>query len=62
MDGEATFKRLLDVREDVRVIISSGYSTQEAMARFSGPRPAGFLQKPYRLDDLVTAVRSAQKT
>jgi PAS domain S-box-containing protein len=60
MDGEVTFGRLRQVRDDVPVIISSGYSTQEAMDRFSGPRPAGFLQKPYRLDDLVAAVRAAR--
>jgi PAS domain S-box-containing protein len=61
MDGEATFSRLRQVREDVPVIISSGYSSQEAMDRFSGPGPAGFLQKPYRLDDLVAAVRGVRK-
>jgi PAS domain S-box-containing protein len=60
MDGETTFGRLQQIRDDVPVIISSGYSTQEAMDRFSGPRPAGFLQKPYRLDDLVAAVRAAR--
>jgi CheY-like chemotaxis protein len=60
MDGETTFGRLLQLRDDVPVIISSGYSTQEAMSRFSGPRPAGFLQKPYRLDELVAAVRVAR--
>jgi len=60
MDGETTFSRLRQINDQVPVIISSGYSTQEAMDRFSGPGPAAFLQKPYRLDDLVTAVRRAR--
>jgi PAS domain S-box-containing protein len=60
MDGETTFTRLRHIRDDVPVIISSGYSTQDAMDRFSGPRPAGFLQKPYRLNDLLAAVRVAR--
>ena len=60
MDGETTFGRLQQIRDDVPVIVSSGYNTQEAKERFAGSRPAGFLQKPYRLDDLVAAIRIAR--
>jgi PAS domain S-box-containing protein len=57
MDGEATFKSMCDLRDDVHVIVSSGYSEQAAMERFVDPRPAGFLQKPYRYIELVDTVR-----
>jgi PAS domain S-box-containing protein len=56
MDGDATFGELRKIRTDVRVIVSSGYSEQDAMDRFRGARPAGYLQKPYRMKDLLEAV------
>ena len=41
------------------VILSSGYDAQELSERFVGRAVAGFLQKPYRLDELRAAVRKA---
>jgi PAS domain S-box-containing protein len=58
LDGEAAFIELRNVRPDVRVVVSSGYSEQDAMDRFRGPRPAGYLQKPYRMTELVETVCS----
>lgn len=62
MDGETTFKHLREIRADVPVIVSSGYSEHEAMKRFPEPRPAGFLQKPYRLGELVEAVQRVRSS
>ncbi len=56
LSGEETYRLLLEVRSDVPVIVASGYSEQDAMDRFSGPRPAGYLQKPYRIADLKRAI------
>jgi PAS domain S-box-containing protein len=56
MNGEQTFNALQELRSDVPVIVSSGYSAQDAMDRFVGSRPAEFLQKPYRFTELVEAV------
>jgi CheY-like chemotaxis protein len=56
LSGEETYRRLLEVRSDLPVIVASGYSEQDAMDRFSGPRPAGYLQKPYRIADLKRAI------
>jgi FixJ family two-component response regulator len=35
------------------VVLSSGYSEQEATQRFTGKGLTGFIQKPYRYDDLI---------
>jgi two-component system, cell cycle sensor histidine kinase and response regulator CckA len=53
MDGEETFRELRKLRKDIPVILSSGYSEQEVITRFSGKGLAGFLQKPYKLDILI---------
>ncbi|MCO4771017.1 MAG: PAS domain-containing protein [Deltaproteobacteria bacterium] len=57
MDGEETFRALRELRPGVRVLLSSGYHEQEATARFAGRGLAGFLQKPYRAQELVSQVR-----
>jgi PAS domain S-box-containing protein len=52
MDGVATFKALKQIRPDVKVILSSGYSEKEVSERFTGKGLAGFIQKPYRYQQL----------
>jgi hypothetical protein len=40
----------------VCVILSSGYDHAEASGRFGADRPAGFIQKPYRPEQLVAEI------
>ncbi len=52
MNGVDAFEELIRIRPDLKVILSSGY-TEDVVARtFSGPKPAGFLNKPYKMVDL----------
>ena len=53
MGGEEAFRKLRDIRADVRVIMSSGYNEQEVTQRFAGAGLAGFIQKPYRGSELL---------
>ncbi len=59
MDGEETFRELRALDPDVRVILTSGYNEQDATSRFVGAGLAGFIQKPFTLDDLRTRLREA---
>ena len=56
LNGEDAFREMRTIREDVRVILSSGYNEQEATNRFIGKRLAGFIQKPYRPTDLFELI------
>jgi two-component system, cell cycle sensor histidine kinase and response regulator CckA len=58
MDGAATMLQLRQIQPDVRVILSSGYTEEEATRHFSDRDPIAFLQKPYALKDLVAAMRA----
>ena len=62
LSGEETFAELKRIKPDVRVILSSGYSEQEAMNRFSEEGLAGFLEKPYKAGAIIDAVRSVVET
>lgn len=57
LGGEATFQEMRRIREDVKVILSSGYSERDVVERFIGKGLAGFIQKPYQLQALVDAIR-----
>jgi PAS domain S-box-containing protein len=59
MDGEEAYRRMRNIRADVRVILSSGYSEMDAVNRFTGKHLAGFIQKPYRARNLVEKVSEA---
>ncbi len=57
MGGEETFRELRKIRSDIPVVIASGYTEQDVASRFSGKELAGFIQKPYRLESLLNAIR-----
>jgi PAS domain S-box-containing protein len=56
LSGEETFRRLREVDPGVRVILSSGYDRDEARGRFGTGSPAGFIQKPYRPEQLMEEI------
>ena len=56
LDGSETYRELRRIRSDVRVILTSGYSEQEAVSKFAGKGLAGFLQKPFRIQELIALV------
>jgi DNA-binding NtrC family response regulator len=59
MSGEQTFNELSRINPDVPVILSSGFDQSEAARRFSGLKPALFLQKPYTVERLTRAITEA---
>ena len=59
LDGAETLRELQYIRPDVRVVLSSGYSEEAATERFVGQGLAGFIQKPYQLDNLIAQIQGA---
>jgi len=57
LDGEACFRELRRFDPHVKVIMTSGYSEQDVVARFVGKGLAGFVQKPYKAADLLPKLR-----
>jgi len=53
MSGKESFQRIHAIRDDVPVVLSSGYTRQDAVSRFSGDAPAAFIQKPYSPRELA---------
>jgi len=47
MDGEEAFRKIRSIKDDTRILLSSGYNEQEVVNKFAGKGLAGFIQKPY---------------
>ncbi len=52
MDGAEAFARLQRFRPGLPVLLMSGYTEQEAVGRFTGTGFAGFIQKPFHIQEL----------
>jgi PAS domain S-box-containing protein len=62
MSGREVLPRLRQLHPKLKVLLSSGYSREEAMKLFSDQPIDGFIQKPYTASRLATAVESALLT
>jgi CheY-like chemotaxis protein len=56
LGGEEALPLLHQIKPEVPVIVSSGFDESELMQHFSALKPAGFLQKPYTAERLVSMV------
>jgi two-component system cell cycle sensor histidine kinase/response regulator CckA len=56
LSGEQALPKLLELRPDLQVIITSGYSAQEVERNFGSTRYRSFLPKPYSLEELLAHV------
>jgi len=57
MSGGETFDRIREVAPDLKVVLSSGYSRDSQAEAIMSRGCLGFLQKPYRLEDLGARLR-----
>ncbi|MEN6621001.1 MAG: response regulator, partial [Smithella sp.] len=57
MSGEETFLELRKLKNDVQVILSSGYNEQDVTQRFDSRDLAGFIQKPYTVAGLRSILK-----
>lgn len=65
MPGKGGLETLRALRErdaTVPIILTSGYNEQDALQDLVGRRIAGFLQKPFQLGDLLTAIEAAKRS
>jgi PAS domain S-box-containing protein len=57
MDGEQCFRELKQLKPDVKVIISTGFSELEATQKFGDKGLVGFIQKPYKMSLLKKVIK-----
>ena len=52
LDGAAALERILRIEPGVKVILSTGYDEEEATGRVTKEGLAGFIRKPFGLEQL----------
>jgi len=52
MDGSETFKKITELSPESHIILMSGYSEHDISEKFNNSGIAGFLQKPFQINDL----------
>ena len=57
MGGAEAFRRIRGLSPGVRVLLTSGYTQKESLESLADLPPDGFLQKPFRVRELVSKVR-----
>jgi two-component system cell cycle sensor histidine kinase/response regulator CckA len=57
MSGGETFDRLREINSTVKVLLSSGYSINGQAQEILDSGCNGFIQKPFRLEELSVKVR-----
>jgi CheY-like chemotaxis protein len=57
MGGAEAFRRIRVLCPGVLVLLTSGYTQKESLESLADLPPDGFLQKPFRVRELVSKVR-----
>jgi PAS domain S-box-containing protein len=58
MGGAEAFRRIRALHPGMHVLLTSGYTQKESMESLADLPPDGFLQKPFRVRELVSMVRN----
>ncbi|MBN1433461.1 PAS domain S-box protein [Candidatus Fermentibacterales bacterium] len=58
MSGEQALIAMREINPSARVLLTSGYSEQHAVAQLNSKSVSGFIQKPYRPAELVERIRA----
>ena len=62
MGGDEMFARMSQIQPNTPVLLSSGFTEEDAAKRFGETGPAGFVQKPYRAQELIDHVQASLST
>lgn len=61
MDGYTVFQHIREINATLPVFISSGYSEYDITEKFTDGSIAGFLQKPFTMEDMASVITKWQK-
>jgi len=56
MSGDEVFRRFKEIDPSVRVVLTSGYTCEEATSKFPASSLAGFVQKPFQWTQFATTI------
>jgi len=57
MDGVAAMQEIYKIHSAAKILLASGFNKEELDKRVTGPSPAGFIRKPYSMNELEAEIR-----
>jgi DNA-binding NtrC family response regulator len=57
MGGRKCLERMLEIKPDLKTIVTSGYSSSAAVEDIHKSATFAFIEKPYQLEDLLSTIR-----
>lgn len=57
LSGSEVFEQIRQINPNARVLLATGYGEEEVVRQFTSLAPSGFLQKPFRFDELEAKLR-----
>ncbi|MCX5826540.1 MAG: response regulator [Deltaproteobacteria bacterium] len=61
MNGERVYEKLKEINPDVRILLLSGYSKDREATAVLAKQCGGFIQKPFKINDLSRSIRQAME-
>jgi CheY-like chemotaxis protein len=62
IDGVEAYREIRKLKPTIPVLLMSGFNEQEAISQLTGEGVAGFLQKPFGIEELKETVRQLLTT
>jgi len=59
LDGREALAEIRKIDLNIPIIITSGYCEFDIVSKFTDEKISGFLQKPYNLEDIISAIEDA---
>jgi DNA-binding NtrC family response regulator len=57
MGGRRCLERMLEIKPDLKTIVTSGYSSAASVEDIHKSGTSVFIEKPYQLENLLRAIR-----
>jgi len=57
MDGKTAYEKMIELKPDIKVLVASAYSLDSSVEDMLTTGAKGFIQKPYRIDNIVLNIR-----
>jgi len=62
MDGKAAYEKLIEIKPDLKVLVASGYTLNNSVEEILAKGAQGFVQKPYRLENITEKIKEIMQS
>jgi CheY-like chemotaxis protein len=61
MDGKTAYGKMIELKPDIKVLVASAYNLNNSVDDILTKGANGFIQKPYRIDNIVLKIRQVMQ-